>query len=343
MLDYIREHSTHLVYWIDYLALYSLSGLLLVRLWLIPKNAAALAEFTARWRRARKLALATLLSMSAPILIANIVEMTGTGLLAAIGRTPLILTQTFHGWVWLLRVAALICLLLISAPPPSGITSRRRAAMALVCCAILAFTYSATSHSARDGSLSPAALVHWGHVLFGLLWAGAILSFTTVVLPSLRAENQRALLADCARRLSRLAAASFGVVLLTGAYTAWQMLESPTALLETDYGRTLAAKLLFVAAMLAIAWAQRFVIIPRLVEHAPAERHLRKGMALDEWAVWLVLLFAADLAHEIPPRDAQYARASDATVWIEDRPPTVSMSVSDFGQGMVLTAAVATY
>ncbi len=62
------------------------------------------------------------------------------------------------------------------------------------------------------------------------------------------------------------------VLVLTGAALAWRQVEAPAALVGTDYGWVLTAKLVLVALVLALAARHRLSLTPQLAQGAPTAR-----------------------------------------------------------------------
>jgi copper transport protein len=119
----------------------------------------------------------------------------------------------------------------------------------------LLFTTALTSHSAATaGALGVTADLL--HELSAAVWVGGVLMLTLTLLalraspvePGLRAQ----LGAKAVSGFSGLAAVGVGVLLSTGLLLGWQQVQSWSGLLLTDYGRTLAIKLILVLAALGL-------------------------------------------------------------------------------------------
>jgi copper transport protein len=92
-------------------------------------------------------------------------------------------------------------------------------------------------------------------------------------------------------RFSRLAAIAVGAIIASGIVVSWIQLQSLIALVHSDYGLRLDAKLALVAVLLAIALHNKRVLTPALAAgRAGAARHLRT------WIIVELVLFAAILA-----------------------------------------------
>ena len=120
---------------------------------------------------------------------------------------------------------------------------------------------------------------------------------------------------DLAPLLARFSAAAtplVAVLVVTGAALAVVQVERPVALIDTAYGRVLMAKLAAVAALLALAALNRFVLTPAIAAGDPsADRRLRRSVA-GEIVLGLLILGLASAFRLTPP-----PRALDASAPIE--------------------------
>ena len=92
------------------------------------------------------------------------------------------------------------------------------------------------------------------HVSAGALWLGAVVLLALAVGSRAEAPNDVEALAG---RVGRTALVALGVVALAGSAQAVLLLDSPTSLVTTAYGATLAAKVVVVAAAITAAGAAR--------------------------------------------------------------------------------------
>ncbi|MDI3339456.1 MAG: DUF4149 domain-containing protein [Sphaerobacter sp.] len=160
------------------------------------------------------------------------------------------------------------------------------------------------------------AVIRWVHLLAAIAWIGGMLFILLVLLPVLRRAlppTERTLLfARVGQRYGVLSWIALSILVVTGFLNgerrgiAWQHL------LDSDYGRTLALKLLFVALVIVIALVHAFYFgrrIARLAEEAKARgddpalaaerrRLQRMSMALSGLSLLLnlaIVLLAAAL------------------------------------------------
>ncbi len=133
------------------------------------------------------------------------------------------------------------------------------------------------------------------HGILAAVWLGALFHLL-VILWRRRAEGLRSPLQLGAGRYARLALLTVPVLLLTGVATALAELDSPSALLTTDYGRILIVKSIIVAGAIALA----------LVARTRALRRRRAGLlrrltSIEGLALLLVVMVTAALANTAPP------------------------------------------
>lgn len=282
-----------------------------------------------RWRGwfAAALALATL--AAGGDLFASTAVIADVDLADAAAEVSLVLLETRYGALWQWRAAALVLLW------GAWLWSWRSAAAAWLLAAgalVLAYAAAAAGHAGEESMISAAALVNWIHLVSGSLWAGAVMAYARVVLPSLR--NAKAPRGDIARvtaTLSNAAAGALAVVVVTGIYNALQQIATVTQLLHSTYGRILLLKLSFVAAMAAFGAVNRYLFVPAVL--AWAERPTRvlkpfasavarttpqapvlfwRALRLDSWLALAVLALAAVLSLQTPPAHAAPAAAASA-------------------------------
>lgn len=105
---------------------------------------------------------------------------------------------------------------------------------------------------------APANAVHLGAAA---LWGGALLHLVLALRGFDREERWR-VVGAAARRYARLALGLVLLALVAGAVTVLAEFSRPSELIETDYGRTLIAKLVLVTAALALALLARRRALP---------------------------------------------------------------------------------
>lgn len=233
-----------------------------------------------------------------------------------------------------ISAAAMIGGLLILA---LGLAMRRgEIAMALVLLGALSAPTSLalTGHAVTAGW--PAQAVLALHSITVAFWLGAFWPLLVIVrtCPSTEA-------AAIVHRFSRLAMLLVAVLCATGVGTALTRISDRAGLLASDYGRMLLFKVLFVAALLAVAAINRYRLLPAMSSGvADAARDLQRNIRIELVLGVAVLLITAVLAHTPPPPDvARYDHAHHTaasvgyTMVTMARGRTLVLAVSPAGRG----------
>ena len=150
---------------------------------------------------------------------------------------------------------------------------RRRLAtiLALVASAALPLPFSMISHAgAEPAGQATAIAFDYVHLLGASLWAGGLLFLAVVAgadLGNLTAAGRRVVLGRAIPRFSLLALIAWGVLGLTGLYSAWLQVGNLPALTGTPYGQTLILKLILIvpaagARALQPRWSSRASCAP---------------------------------------------------------------------------------
>ncbi|SEP07237.1 copper resistance CopC family protein [Trujillonella endophytica] len=142
-----------------------------------------------------------------------------------------------------------------TVPAPSALV------LAGLLAAGLVVTTAAVGHPVAGPYPAIAVLAATAHVAAMTLWLGGLAALLGAVL---RNGVPAAELAAALPRYSRLAAASVGVLVVSGVVQAVREVGSPDALFSTGYGRLLLAKLAVVALLLAAAGVSRVWVQQRL-------------------------------------------------------------------------------
>jgi putative copper export protein/mono/diheme cytochrome c family protein/peroxiredoxin len=231
-------------------------------------------------------------------------SMSGMPLGQAISRDTLslVLGQTVFGrlWVWRFGLAVAFGVPLVALGRTASGRSRSRLALGWL---VVAATYLATlawaGHAAAgqgsQGLLQLSSDIV--HLLAAGGWLGALpgLVFFLGRSQSLDAATQ------AARRFSTLGVACVGALVLSGLANAWYLVGSVPALVGTEYGRLLLAKLAVFAAMVALAAVNRLSLTPRLKRHdARALRFLRRNAMAEIAAGIIVVAIVGKLGTTIP-------------------------------------------
>ncbi len=208
--------------------------------------------------------------------------MSGLPLDQALNRETLALVQdTAFGRVWTVR------LVLIAALCGALVTIRRSTSERLrshlsVGALVLAAAYVAAlafAGHAAGGQDRVVQIVFDGlHLLSAGAWIGALPGLV-LFLDGTRPLDDAV---RVTRRFSTLALGSVGVLVVSGLVNAWYLVGDAAALVGTDYGRLLLAKLALFGTMATLAMANRWYLIPRITANdGAALQSLRRNAILE--------------------------------------------------------------
>jgi putative copper export protein len=227
-------------------------------------------------------------------------EMSGLGITAIFPVLPTVLFKTHYGSMWFVRVAGITSALAVWWAARHRPQSRVADALMLLAGAAIAFSRSASGHSADYGDLSPQQLANWLHLLAVSSWGGALVTIAAVFPPAMVAgdDGQQRTVAGVADRFYVLFGPAFALLVLTGLYNAWFLVGGLRALVTTPYGGLLSAKL-----VLLLLLTVRYIAPP---EHGRDEsffamRFLHRTRVEVIFFVG-ILLCVAVLVHRIPAR-----------------------------------------
>ena len=230
---------------------------------------------------------------------------------------PTVLFKTHFGSVWMARIS-LLCLLGFTSTVPK--TER----LALAACGLLLGTSSLSGHAADSGTLSLAVLLDWLHLLAVSAWVGGLFYLASVLrrwIAAAEPEVGSLALITSVKRFSTLAALSVAIILATGSYQIWHRVGSLAALLQTQYGQTLLAKLLLVLVLLGLGAFNRYVILPKFSRHsagpspalpAKAPGTLFKTVSL-EIGLGLAVVVCVAILFQLPPARNQWQTEYEAS------------------------------
>lgn len=276
--------------------------------------------------------------------------MSGMPLGQAVNRTTvgLVLDQTLFGRIWLLRAVIGIG---VGALLTAIIRARddRLHSRLTMGAAVLAGVYLATLAWAGHAAAGPPAerSLHLPsdvvHLLAAGAWLGALPGLAFLLGRAQRISSVPSLdaAADLARRFSALGVVSVGALFLSGLVNTWYLVGDVPALIGTDYGRILLAKLAMFAAMITLALVNRLRLTPRLRAHdREALRRLRRNALLEAAAGLLVVTLVGVLGITVPA-------AHQAPVWpfaytLSLKPVYASVGISTalvFAASLALVAA----
>jgi copper resistance protein D len=236
-----------------------------------------------RWRQAVLLAAAAAALISGLLwFVFSVANMSGT--MAGIADQEMLWTvvnETTFGSVWMARMVLAVILTVIAARPSRKATASRDLITACLAAVLLA-SLAGTGHAQiEEGWIG---LVHVGadaaHLLAAGAWLGGLVPLGFILLDYSIADGEPIVDVDpILLRFSSMGYAAVATLVASGLINSWFLVGSVSSLLMTLYGQILLAKVAFFAAMLALAAANRFWLVPRMIE-------TRMG-ASGEAAVWL--------------------------------------------------------
>jgi putative copper resistance protein D len=294
------------------LGLALLMGAIASRLWLRGRDSAWRTGVLAQARDASRfgfvLALAGL-SASAWFEAAAMAE---TPLLQAGPSLADLLLRTHFGHAWIVGLVAWAVAGLLPMSRADGEPRPARLAAVLAALSIFIATRSVVSHAANRGDFTLDVAVDWFHLALVGAWVGIVLAGARLTVPREDAPPRaRADATLWVRHMSSTATAALGGVAATGLFKAWRTLvaaPSLPAFVDSPYGRTLGAKLVLVAAAIALGGLNRFLVLPRLFRQldgelagGPWRARLTAILRLEAATLALALVAAAILVGTEPP------------------------------------------
>ena len=242
--------------------------------------------------------------------------MSGEPLGAALlqGAVPIVLTRTQFGEDWLLRLAMAVLLgfCLLGRGRRRWRVSGAIGWTALFLAAAMLASLAWAGHGAATPG--PAGDLHLAadflHLLAAGLWLGTLVPLALLLTEARRIgdANWAAVAWRATRRYSALAVASVTVLLVGGLVNTWFLAGNVPALVGTEYGRLLLAKIGIFIAMLIVAAVNLLRLSPRLATAADGignvvwrtVARLRRN-ALTEGALGLGVLAIVGALGTLPP------------------------------------------
>lgn len=224
------------------------------------------------WLR-RTLLIAALLSLLSSLAWLSVQgALMGEGWADAVSGSTLslVLLQTWFGRVWIvhLTLAGLVLVALLALYRAANIA-------AMIVIAVLSMLLVASlawvghSMSGTDRSIDVAAQMI--HLLAASIWLGGLVPLGYVLWKAYRDHSG----AWCAAarfvlpRYSQAGVVAVSLILFTGTFISWSLLERVSDLGDTTYGRVLLTKIVLVFLMIAIALINRLDLLPKLIHTKP--------------------------------------------------------------------------
>ena len=189
-------------------------------------------------------------------------------------------------------------------PAHPGQTSRHRLAGIAGLLALAPLPLS--GHTQAEDATELVSLVDWLHVAAAAVWLGGLVGLA-LTLPALAGRSNSA--AVVVSRFSTAAASVLAALVLSGAFLAWRIVGSWSAVVNDGYGQLLLLKIGIAAAAAALAAYNRFQLVPRTQtaagfhDHVAATRVLARSVTAEAGVLAAVLLVTGFLVQKSPPTE----------------------------------------
>ena len=280
-------------------------------------------------------------------LAAQAAVMSGVQAAQAMNRETLglVLGNTVFGHVWVLRLGLIVVLVAVLLALRRSAGDPRRSRLAIVA-AVIAAAYLGSlawaGHAVAGAELGDfeQIIADVAHLLAAGAWLGALPALVGL-LASTHAPDA---VAQATRRYSNLGMASVCVLVVSGLINAWYQVGDVPALIGTEYGRLLLAKLGLFAAILGLAVINRGHLTPRLAGgDRGALRSLRRNAVLEIAAGIGVVIIVGVLGVTVPGAHQAPVWPFDYTLSSQPLQQSAWMQVAVTAAGIVacISAAVA--
>jgi len=207
-----------------------------------------------------------------------------------------VITSTYAGFGWAIATAGSL-LLIVAA------MNARLRPVALIGAIVAAAGKASIGHAADAGAFSLPEIVQTVHVLSTALWGGIVIAAALSVLPALSSSTGRALLVRIVGKVSAVSMVAVVFVIASGIFNAWRDTGGSLHVLDqSDWGRVLVVKLVFVATAFLLGGINRVSAFPRLKRTASTAdaRTVIGVMKIEALLMMCVFLAACMLSHSVP-------------------------------------------
>jgi copper transport protein len=204
--------------------------------------------------------------------------------------------STSFGLSAVLALVAVACAALVWFAT-SSMTRRILAIAALI---LLGASLAASGHASSAPPTWLARPAIWLHALAITLWIGSLLPLADSLLG--RAPDLSRL-----RRFSRHIPVVLLVLLVSGGVLVYLQFDAPSSIWRTAYGRVLAIKLCFVAALLGLGAYNRYRLTPAVLGARPVAQRAMRRVIYVEFAFAVVVLAVVALWRFTPPPRALHS------------------------------------
>lgn len=322
--------------WLSFIGITTAVGAVFAWLWVVRPTMAETAQtvLPAARRRARTLSLIGLgIAVLGSLLglVAQTIIVTLGFSLVDVGDT---LFTTQYGLFWGLRILQFVMLgvILYSGALWRQTRVRRTGWLGLGIALLALLPFSMSSHAAAvPAGTNVAIITDWLHLAATSVWIGGLITLmAAAILPTrtLEPAERQTVYADLIPRFSTLAIISVAILVLSGLYSTWLQVGSVAALQETEYGRTLALKLLLSAPLFLLGAVNLMVIGPWMRRAASGGKHFGRTVAAEIALGIAVLGIVSVLVSMAPARDTLESQAERTNFRFEHMDLTTAVYIS---------------
>lgn len=286
-----------------YLAAVALFGIALFPFYSYPSRALELSARLTKWRD-RALVMAAIGCLVTGFLwLAFTTANMSDELRAAIDPAALlrVIQDTGFGRLWILRLGLGVIAVAVAAAGVVRAPADRNDVVLLLTAGALLATLAGTGHTQEEEGVR--AVVHIvadaSHLLAAGAWTGGLIVLGFLLNNSMPGTDV------ALRRFSGMGSIAVAVLLASGLLNAWFLVGSVSYLTTTTYGQLLILKLCLFSGMLALAAANRFVLVPALIndnrDSTLSLAQLRRHVLGEQVLGALVLLIVSVLGTIEPP------------------------------------------
>ncbi|WP_435794615.1 copper resistance CopC/CopD family protein [Micromonospora sediminicola] len=289
----VTENAVKVAKWVGYVGLLLLVGPALVLAALWPRRLSRRGPARLAWTGLGVLAAATVAELWLQVPYTNgggLFDVTGAGLGDVLGSA--------YGTTHLVRLGLLAAAAFLLRPLFAGPVGRTDGIILAVLGGAALFTWPLAGHAAASPAPAVSVVVDAVHLGGMAVWLGGLVMLAVFLL---RRADEREL--DAILPIwSRWAALAVAALLLAGTVQGLIEVASPTALVDTTYGRLLLAKIVLFALVIGVAAYSRALVRRRVAAGRPGS--MRRAVVAELAITAVVLGLSATLVQTTPARTA---------------------------------------
>ncbi|WP_435817563.1 copper resistance CopC/CopD family protein [Micromonospora sediminicola] len=289
----VTENAVKVAKYVGYVGLLLLVGPALVLAALWPRRLSRRGPARLAWTGLGVLAAATVAELWLQVPYTNgggLFDVTGAGLGDVLGSA--------YGTTHLVRLGLLAAAAFLLRPLFAGPVGRTDGIILAVLGGAALFTWPLAGHAAASPAPAVSVVVDAVHLGGMAVWLGGLVMLAVFLL---RRADEREL--DAILPIwSRWAALAVAALLLAGTVQGLIEVASPTALVDTTYGRLLLAKIVLFALVIGVAAYSRALVRRRVAAGRPGS--MRRAVVAELAITAVVLGLSATLVQTTPARTA---------------------------------------